>query len=130
MQQLTEDHSLVMEQVRRGLISREEAEHSDMQNIIVRALGADDTVNVEVNEVFLMVGDYVVLCSDGLTKMLSDKGIAEIVLETSSPQEAADRLIDSANEKGGEDNITVIVVQVKEARPTGLLALLKVLFIG
>ena len=130
MQQLTEDHSLVMEQVRRGLITREQAEQSDMQNIIVRALGAEDTVEVDVDEVYLMPGDYVVLCSDGLTKMLPDKGIAEIVLDASSPQEAADRLIDAANEKGGEDNITVIVVQVKEAKPRGLWALFKVLFIG
>jgi protein phosphatase len=130
MQQLTEDHSLVMEQVRRGLITREQAEQSDMQNIIVRALGAEDTVEVDVDEVFLMPGDYVVLCSDGLTKMLPDQGIAEIVLDASSPQEAADRLIDAANEKGGEDNVTVIVVQVKVAKPKGLWALFRVLFIG
>lgn len=130
MKQLTEDHSLVMEQVRRGLISRAEAERSEMQNIIVRALGAEDTVNVDVDEVFLMSGDFVVLCSDGLTKMLPDDGIARVIRETSSPQEAADRLVDIANENGGEDNVTVIVVQVKEAKPRGLLALLKLLFIG
>lgn len=130
MKQLTEDHSLVMEQVRRGLISREEAERSEMQNIIVRALGAEDSVNVDVDEVFLMPGDFVVLCSDGLTKMLPDEGIARVIRETSSPQEAADRLVDIANENGGEDNVTVIVVQVKEAKPRGLLALLKLLFIG
>ena len=130
LQQLTQDHSLVMEQVRRGLITREEAEHSDMQNIIVRALGAEDQVNVDVDEVFLMPGDQVVLCSDGLTKMVPEDGIAQIVEESAEPQQAADRLVQAANDNGGEDNVTVIVVLVKEEQPRGFWALFKSLFVS
>ncbi len=129
LQQLTQDHSLVMEQVRRGLITAEEAEHSDMQNIIVRAMGAEESVNVDVDEVLLLPGDHVVLCSDGLTKMVNNEGIAQIVAESPSPQQAADRLVEAANDAGGEDNVTVIVVRVQQAKPKGFLALLKRLFV-
>ncbi len=113
LQQLTEDHSLVMEQVRRGLITREEAEKSDMANIIIRALGADDSVNVDLDEVVVMPGDRVILCSDGLTKMVPDSGIAQVVSEAATPQQACDRLVEIANECGGDDNITVVVVALK-----------------
>ncbi len=130
LQQLTQDHSLVMEQVRRGLMTREEAERSDMQNIIIRALGAEETVQVDLDEVFLMPGDQIVLCSDGLSKMVSDSAIAQIVAESPTSQEAADRLVEKANENGGEDNISVIVVRVNEARPRSLWALFKSLFVG
>jgi serine/threonine protein phosphatase PrpC len=130
LQQLTQDHSLVMEQVRRGYLTMEEAEKSDMQNIIVRALGAEDKVNVDMDEVFLMPGDQVVLCSDGLTKMIDDAGIAQIVGEAATPQQAADRLVEIANENGGEDNVTVIVVRVKEAKARGLWPLFKALFVS
>lgn len=129
MQQLTSDHSLVMEQVRRGLITREEAEHSDMQNIIVRAMGAEESVVVDVDEVLLQAGDHVVLCSDGLTKMVDDAGIAQIVAESQTPQQAADRLIQAANDAGGEDNTTVIVVRVQQGKPKGFFSLLKSLFV-
>jgi serine/threonine protein phosphatase PrpC len=129
MQQLTTDHSLVMEQVKRGLITREEAEHSDMQNIIVRAMGAEESVNVDLDEVLLQPGDNVVLCSDGLTKMVDDAGIAQIVEESQTPQQAADRLVEAANDAGGEDNVTVIVVRVAQGRPKGFWSLLKSLFV-
>ena len=128
LQQLTQDHSLVMEQVRRGLITREEAEHSDMQNIIVRALGAEEAVQVDMDEVFVMPGDQVILCSDGLTRMVLDPGIAQVVAEAESPQQACDRLVEIANDAGGEDNITVVVVRVKEPRPKGLWGWLKSMF--
>jgi len=130
LQQLTQDHSLVMEQVRRGLITREEAQRSEIQNIIIRALGAEETVQVDTDEVFLMPGDQVVLCSDGLSRMVPDAGIAQIVSEALTPQQAADRLVEVANENGGEDNVSVIVVRVKEARPRGLWALFKSLFVS
>ncbi len=130
MQQLTQDHSLVMEQVRRGLITREEAQRSDMQNIIVRALGAEETVNADMDEVFVMPGDHVILCSDGLTRMVHDEGIAQVVGEAQSPQQACDRLVEIANDSGGEDNITVIVLRLKEPRQKGLWGWLKALFGG
>jgi len=129
LQQLTQDHSLVMEQVRRGLITAEEAEHSEMQNIIVRAMGAEENVNVDVDEVLLLPGDHVVLCSDGLTKMVDNEGIAQIVMEAATAQQAAERLVEAANDAGGDDNVTVIVVRVLQAKPKGFLALLKSLFV-
>lgn len=128
LQQLTEDHSLVMEQVRRGLITREEAERSDMANIIIRALGAEETVKVDLDEVYVMPGDHVVLCSDGLTKMVPDSGIAQVVAEAQTTQQAAERLVDIANESGGEDNVTVVLVRVQEKPRKGLLGWLKNLF--
>ncbi len=128
LQQLTQDHSLVMEQVRRGLITKEEAEHSEMQNIIVRALGAEETVNADMDEVFVVPGDQVILCSDGLTRMVLDEGIAQVAGEAETAQQACDRLVEIANDAGGEDNITVIVVRVKEARPRGLWGWLKSIF--
>lgn len=128
LQQLTEDHSLVMEQVRRGLITREEAERSEMQNILVRALGAEETVTVEIDEVFVMPGDQVIFCSDGLSRMVVDSGIAQVVGEAGTPQQACDRLVEIANENGGEDNITVVVVRVREAPRKGFWSWLKGLF--
>ncbi len=128
LQQLTEDHSLVMEQVRRGLITKEEAERSEMQNILVRALGAEEAVTVEMDEVFLMPGDQILLCSDGLTRMVEDSGIATVLTESSTLQEACDRLVQKANENGGEDNITVVMVRVREAPPKGFWSWLKSLF--
>jgi protein phosphatase len=125
LQQLTQDHSLVMEQVRRGLITREEAEHSDMANIIIRALGAEETVKVDLDEVYVMPGDHVVLCSDGLTKMIPDGGIAQVVAEAETAQQASERLVDIANDAGGEDNITVVVVRIKENTRKGLWGWLK-----
>jgi serine/threonine protein phosphatase PrpC len=77
-----------------------------------------------------MPGDHVVLCSDGLTKMIPDDGIAQIVAESAGPQQAADRLVQAANDNGGEDNVTVIVVLAKEERPRGFWALFKSLFVS
>ncbi len=128
IQQLTEDHSLVMEQVRRGLLTREEAEKSDMQNIIVRALGAEEQVKVDLDEVYVMPGDHLIFCSDGLTKMIPDDGIAQVTSEASSTRQACDRLVEIANENGGEDNVTVIVVRIKELVPKGFWSWLKRLF--
>lgn len=128
IQQLTEDHSLVMEQVRRGFITREEAEKSEMQNIIIRALGADEGVKVDLDEVFVIPGDRVILCSDGLTKMVPDEGIAQVASEAATPQQACDRLVEIANENGGEDNVTVVVVSLKQAPRKNFWNWLKSLF--
>lgn len=126
--QLTQDHSLVMEQVRRGLISPEEAERSEMQNIIVRALGAEENVEVDLDEILVTPGDQLLLCSDGLTRMVPDAGIAQVVGESGSPQQACDRLVEIANDNGGEDNITVILLSVKESPRRGLWSWLRGLF--
>lgn len=112
LRQLTEDHSLVREQVRQGLISAEEAEHSELANVILRALGAEPTVVADLDELWVGAKDQILLCSDGLTRMVPDAQIAKLLATDQTPQEAADRLVESANESGGEDNTTVIVARL------------------
>jgi serine/threonine protein phosphatase PrpC len=120
-EQLTEDHSFVAEQVRHGAMTAEQAGHSTLQNVLLRALGADSEVEVELDEELVIEGDTVLLCSDGLSRELSDAQIAAVLREAEDAQEAADCLIDLANHAGGEDNITVIVVR-PAARPVGAFA--------
>ncbi len=107
---LTEDHSLVAEQVRRGLLSEEEAEHSPQQNIITRAIGTEATVEVTLKELTLNPGDYLLLCSDGLTKGVSPARILDAIQAAPDPQTASDQLVALANQAGSEDNTTVIVI--------------------
>jgi protein phosphatase len=117
LRQLTQDHSLVMEQVRRGLISREEAEQSELSNVIMRALGAEPAVQVDLDEIWVNEGDQVLLCSDGLTRMASDAQIAPVLAEPLTAQQACERLVQLANELGGEDNISVILVRLQPPPP-------------
>ena len=119
LQQITDDHSLVAEQVRRGILTREQAESSDMQSVLIRALGIEPEVQVDADEHLLMEGDILVLCSDGLSRMVSDLEIASTLLSRTGMQSTADRLIELANEYGGEDNVSVVLVRV-EPRPEGL----------
>ena len=111
LEQLTQDHSFIAEQVRQGMMTAEEASQSKMQNVLLRALGIDPDVLVEVSEELLMEGDTLLLCSDGLTHELSDAQIAAVLCDTDEAQEAAGRLVDLANQAGGGDNITVIVLR-------------------
>ena len=110
--QLTDDHSLVAQQVREGRMTEAEAEASPLKNVLVRALGIEAAVDVEVDEELVLDGDVYLLCSDGLTRELSDRQIAGLLAETPDAQRAANRLIDLANQAGGGDNITAIVVRV------------------
>ena len=112
--QLTADHSLVAEKVRVGILTPQEADASEMQSVLTRAVGTNSTVEVDTDEQALLVGDFVLLCSDGLTRMATDPEIASTLLTSTSAQEAADRLIDLANDNGGADNASVIVLQVDE----------------
>ncbi|MHB8753706.1 MAG: Stp1/IreP family PP2C-type Ser/Thr phosphatase [Candidatus Acidiferrales bacterium] len=111
LEQLTQDHSFIAEQVCQGMMTAEEASQSKMQNVLLRALGIDPDVLVEVSEELLMEGDTLLLCSDGLTHELSDAQIAAVLCDTDEAQEAASRLVELANQAGGGDNITVIVVR-------------------
>ena len=120
IQQLIEDHSLVAEQVRRGLLTEEEAERSPQKNIITRALGVDDTVDVDLDEVPLMRGDRVLLCSDGLTRGVKPAEILEVIRGEKEPQAASERLIEMANAAGGLDNTTVILVTIHNTASLGL----------
>jgi len=112
LQHLTSDHSLVMEQVRRGLITPEEAERSTMQNIIIRALGAEDTVKPDVDDVIGLPGDVFIMASDGMTKLVKDEWIPPIVAEAPTLEQACTDLIDTAKAHGGDDNITCLLVKI------------------
>jgi protein phosphatase len=117
LEQLTEDHSLVEELVREGRLSPAEAEVHPQRAIITRALGIDPNVEVDLYTIDARTGDRLLLCSDGLTTMVSDDDVLRLALLDTDPRVAADRLVDAANEAGGEDNITVLVIDVLEAPP-------------
>ena len=112
LQQLTSDHSLVAEQVRRGILTPAEAERSDMQSVLLRALGAHDEIEVDSEEHTLFGSDVLLLCSDGLTRMVTEPEIAGTLQAEPDPTKAAGRLVELANEQGGADNITAIVVRI------------------
>ena len=114
MEQLTQDHSLVMEQVRHGLLSKDD-EVRAAQNTLTRSIGTGAEVEVDLDEHPLFPGDVVLLCSDGLGKELSDDQVLQAVKETPEPKELVRRLIDGANSAGGRDNITVAVSRVDKA---------------
>ncbi|MGQ9488750.1 MAG: Stp1/IreP family PP2C-type Ser/Thr phosphatase [Armatimonadota bacterium] len=110
IQQVTDDHSYVMEQVRQGLMSLQEAQYSPYRNVITRSIGMEQ-VEPDIYRLPLEAGDRLVLCTDGLTTHVPDEQIAEVV-RTHSPSGAAQRLVEMALEKGGSDNVTVIVVHI------------------
>jgi serine/threonine protein phosphatase PrpC len=113
LQQLTSDHSLVAEQVRRGLLTASEAESSNMQNVLLRALGTQPEVEVDIEQLGLFPHDILLLCSDGLTRMVTEPEIAGALQSEPNPQLAAEKLIKLANEGGGVDNVTAIVVSLR-----------------
>jgi protein phosphatase len=121
--QITRDHSLLQEQIDAGLLTAEQAATSINKNLVTRALGVDDSVMLEINELLVEPGDMYLMCSDGLSDMVKDAEIAQI-LDTPIPlEQRAKRLIDAANAHGGRDNITVLLVQA-DATPEkrGLIA--------
>ena len=115
MNPITEDHSLVAELVRSGDLTRDEAAEHPQKNLITRALGADEEVDVDTAIVPIEAGDRILLCSDGLSDMVSETGISEILAESpDDPERAARALLSAALDAGGNDNITVVVVDVME----------------
>ncbi len=117
LHRMTHDHSWVMEQVRMGLLSDDAAQHHPMRNIVTRALGGRADVAVDIVLEPVRPGDLFVVCSDGLNSMLEDEAIREIAERHRDDPEACCRaLIDAANRRGGEDNVTVVVVRVLEGR--------------
>jgi protein phosphatase len=111
LEQLTQDHSLVAEQVRRGQITEREAGVSELRNVLMRGIGVESEVEADVSEELVMDQDVVLLCSDGLTRELSDSQIADVLAAHTCAQTAADRLVDLASQAGGLDNITAVVVR-------------------
>jgi protein phosphatase len=111
---LTEDHTLVHRMVLEGELTPEEAEVHPHRSILTRALGTDVEVEIDELEVEVRVGDRVLLCTDGLTGMLSDGRVCEVLTEEQDGQAAVDRLIGEANEAGGVDNVTAIIIDLVE----------------
>ena len=112
---VTRDHSLVEAQVQAGLINREQSLKSEHQNILLRAVGREPDVQVELSEVALTTGDRLLLCTDGLTRMVTDEELAETLARfRGDPQGACDHLIARANRNGGPDNITVVVIEAAD----------------
>jgi protein phosphatase len=114
--QLTRDHSLLQEQIDAGLISQEQAQYATHKNLVTRALGVEDTVLLEVSEYRAEDDDLYLLCSDGLTDMMTDDRIAAILITAGTLQEKGQALIDAANDSGGRDNISVILAHAR-SRP-------------
>ena len=110
--QITDDHSLVEELVKKGNLTESEARVHPQKNIITRALGIDEMVQADYFELQVQEGDVILLCSDGLTNMVEDEEIEYIIHHAGSLEEAGDKLIDQANYNGGSDNITAVLVQV------------------
>ena len=111
IRQITRDHSLVEEMIRMGGIDRASARNHPDKNIITRAVGAMDTVNVDFFEVELQAGDIVLMCSDGLTNMIEDEEILEILKREKGLEQKAEELIKTANQNGGKDNIAVVLIE-------------------
>jgi serine/threonine protein phosphatase PrpC len=114
IEQLTEDHSLVAEQVRRGLITAEQAEQSDLQNIIIRALGSEENVEPDVQDLIALRNDVYLLATDGLTKLVKPDLIKNILETSRSLDAACEDLIKAAKDKGGDDNITCLLLRIVE----------------
>lgn len=119
IQQLTRDHSLLQEQLDAGLITPEQALYATHKNLVTRAVGVEDTVMLELSAHDVQPGDLYLLCSDGLSDMLDDNEIAFVVCGQPTLDEAAQALIDAANQAGGRDNISVILVRSDGAAPAG-----------
>jgi protein phosphatase len=108
----THDHSLVDEQMRLGTMTQEEAERSPFRSVITRAIGTQKSVMEEAVDMATQPGDVFLLCTDGLTREVNEAQMAEIMQAGGSLEESAGRLIDAANEAGGRDNVTCVLVRV------------------
>lgn len=118
LQQLTEDHSLLQEQIRSGLITPEQARQSGNKNLVTRALGVDPEVELELHEHAVLPGDLYLVCSDGLTDIVEDADIHSTLTTLNANLElAAHQLVDMANDAGGKDNISVILACVQRPFP-------------
>lgn len=114
IKQITVDHSLVEEQVRAGVISLNEAKNHRFKNVITRSVGFQEDVIIDVITHKSKPGDRYLLCTDGLSNMISDKEIYDVVINNSL-KDSCSRLVELANERGGDDNITVVMAEVKES---------------
>ncbi len=112
--QITKDHSLLQEQMDAGLITAEQAATSSIKNLVTRALGVDESVLLEVNEHPVLANDLYLMCSDGLSDMIDDNDINRVVSTDMPLEQKAKQLIDLANGNGGRDNISVLLVELRD----------------
>ena len=119
IKQITSDHSFVEALFAAGHITREQADEHPMRNVLYRSLCQTEDVDVDLYHSYLQIGDRLVLCSDGLTRHVKPEEIAEIVLAETNPDTGSQRLIDLANSRGGEDNVSVIVIVVEQGTDNG-----------
>lgn len=111
LQQVTRDHSLLQEQIDAGLISQEQAAFSSNKNLVTRAVGVEDTVLLEMHLHDVQPGDIYLMCSDGLSDMLDDSAIEQLLMSAQTLEEVATGLIAAANDAGGKDNIAVVLAR-------------------
>ena len=130
IQALTTDHSWVAEQVFKGLLTEEEATRSPRRNIVTKALGIESSVDVELTEIPVKSGDMLLLCSDGLIRGIHPNDILHILSESEDLSTMSDRLIAMANEAGGDDNTTVVIVALRDEAQAGLWERLKKRFVA
>ena len=130
IQALTRDHSWVADQILKGLITEEEAIVSTRRNIVTKALGVESSVDVELTEIPVKSGDMLLLCSDGLTRGVHPNDILQIFSGSEDLQTVSNRLIAMANEAGGDDNTTVVIVALRDELQTGLWERLKKRFVA
>lgn len=116
IEQLTDDHSVVNEQVNRHLITREDAANSTTKNYLTRAVGISEEVEADLSELTLLNGDILVLCTDGLSNMITDEIMMEIISFAEEPAAICDLLINKANANGGKDNITAVIGCIKKKK--------------
>jgi len=112
IQKVTWDHSFIEELIKNGSITRDEAVNHPKKNMITRAVGYELDLQVDTYEIDILENDCILLCTDGLTNMLTEDEITEIIIKIEDPQVACDTLIKNANNKGGEDNVTVIIGRI------------------
>jgi protein phosphatase len=117
LRRITDDHSLVEELVREGRLTEEQAESHPRRSIVTRALGVDTDVQVDLFTIEVAAGDRILLCSDGLTTMVRDRDVERLARSEPDPQRTAEVLVDAANRAGGEDNTSVVVIDVLEVDP-------------
>jgi protein phosphatase len=120
LDRLTRDHSLLQEQLDGGLITQEQALTSTHRNLVTRALGMDEQVEVETRSHEMRSGDILLMCSDGVYDLLDDQEMARLIGQSKSLDAACKTLVDAANEAGGKDNISAVLVRVGVTPSTGI----------
>jgi serine/threonine protein phosphatase PrpC len=119
LQQITKDHSLLQEQIDAGILTQEQAQYAANKNLVTRALGVEDLVLLETHQHELEAGDVIMMCSDGLSDMLRDAQIAEVMSAHTDLPDMGAALVAAANDAGGRDNIAVVLVRAQGvAEPT------------